>query len=396
MLKDLQYRLKTVLRARDMILWGLLLPVFFLFVFSMAFRSGKIEEETLPTTHIVVVGEKAFKEFLGEVGAVSTTWDGKNWSAEPPKKDSLPIALIEAEDEAAACQILDQGGAETYVTDAEKGMYETRKPRSTSTLVVQELLKSFQTTQKINANETLHAAIGEARERRGNTKENAAGFSMLTLDPEKREGTLDWMVNFQFSTIAYVTFYSFSIGGQILIDINANEGGLGVRAQVSPQSRRRQLLTVVLCYFLIYLVFSLVLYTLTRLFGMEATRGISPIAVLLLIVLGNFAGLLLGTFVGSLLPDHRGVRQGLGIAVPLILAFISGLMSSDVHRIVMEKAPFLHLYNPLGAVSNGLYALKTQGIGPLFQSSVWTLLLWVLVFFVLSALALRRDQYAHL
>ncbi|MDD2427911.1 MAG: hypothetical protein PHV73_07450, partial [Eubacteriales bacterium] len=100
-----------------------------------------------------------------------------------------------------------------------------------------------------------------------------------------------------------------------------------------------------------------------------------------------------GTALGALLPGKQGPKVALSISIPLLFALASGMMASPLHSLIMEKIPWLHNWNPLGMISNGLYALYSGGNLERYYQQLFGLGIFNLVCFALTMLGVRRSRY---
>ena len=63
--------------------------------------------------------------------------------------------------------------------------------------------------------------------------------------------------------------------------------------------------------------------------------------ILVLLLLGILTGIFMGTAVGSLFKGSTGIKTALGIGLPLALGFFSGMMASEIRKLVKNSIPFL-------------------------------------------------------
>lgn len=396
MRKLFAYHLKQIIRQRDALIWGFSLPIVLLLIFSMVFRPTTKEDLSLPVSRIgLIQGKEAdFPDFLADLEAKKGVWKNQKWTEETPNKDAeLPLVYGEFSTVNEARAAMNAGAIDAIVMDAKAGKYETRMARSYVLMVVQQVLRSYQT--KTNMEEIAKSAVTKAPPSVPAVAQEQK-VEALEVNPDLRKGGVDQMLSFQFACIAYITFYAFSMGNHLLDNLHANQSPLGLREQISPLERRKSFLLHFGAYLVIYIGFTLVLYLLLRLLGVEAATKTNVWALLLLLFLGQCCGIVIGVVVAALLPEAKGVRQAIGILLPLFLGFLSGMMVSGVRTSVQASAPLLDALNPVNMVNDGLYGLYTQGVGEIYHTAMAHLAITLVLFLGITIIALRRDRYESL
>lgn len=396
MRKLFAYHLKQIIRQREALIWGFSLPVVLLLIFSMVFRPTTKEDLSLPVSRIgLIQGQEAdFPDFMADLEAKKGVWKNQQWMEETPEKNAkLPLVYGNFSTLEEARAAMNAGAIDAIVLDAKAGKYETRMARSYVLMVVQQILRSYQT--KTNMEEIAKSAVTKAP-----TSVSAVAqeqkVEALEVNPDLRKGGVDQMLSFQFACIAYITFYAFSMGNHLLDNLHANQSPLGLREQISPLERRKSFVLHFGAYLVIYIGFTLVLYLLLRLLGAEAATKTNIWALLLLLFLGQCCGIVIGVVVAALLPEAKGVRQAIGILLPLFLGFLSGMMVSGVRTSVQAAAPLLDALNPVNMVNDGLYGLYTQGVGEIYHTAMAHLAITLVLFLGITIIALRRDRYESL
>lgn len=396
MRKLFAYHLKQIIRQREALIWGFSLPVVLLLIFSMVFRPTTKEDLSLPVSRIgLIQGQEAdFPDFMANLEAKKGVWKNQKWTEETPEKNAkLPLVYGNFSTLKEARAAMNAGAIDAIVLDAKAGKYETRMARSYVLMVVQQVLRSYQT--KTNMEEIAKSAVTKAPTSVPAVAQEQK-VEALEVNPDLRKGGVDQMLSFQFACIAYITFYAFSMGNHLLDNLHANQSPLGLREQISPLERRKSFVLHFGAYLVIYIGFTLVLYLLLRLLGVEVATKTNIWALLLLLFLGQCCGIVIGVVVAALLPEAKGVRQAIGILLPLFLGFLSGMMVSGVRTSVQAAAPLLDALNPVNMVNDGLYGLYTQGVGEIYHTAMAHLAITLVLFLGITIIALRRDRYESL
>lgn len=396
MRKLFAYHLKQIIRQREALIWGFSLPIVLLLIFSMVFRPTTKEDLSLPVSRIgLIQGQEAdFPDFMADLEAKKGVWKNQKWTEETPEKNAkLPLVYGNFSTLKEARAAMNAGAIDAIVLDAKAGKYETRMARSYVLMVVQQVLRSYQT--KTNMEEIAKSAVTKAPTSVPAVAQEQK-VEALEVNPDLRKGGVDQMLSFQFACIAYITFYAFSMGNHLLDNLHANQSPLGLREQISPLERRKSFVLHFGAYLVIYIGFTLVLYLLLRLLGVEVATKTNIWALLLLLFLGQCCGIVIGVVVAALLPEAKGVRQAIGILLPLFLGFLSGMMVSGVRTSVQAAAPLLDALNPVNMVNDGLYGLYTQGVGEIYHTAMAHLAITLVLFLGITIIALRRDRYESL
>lgn len=396
MRKLFAYHLKQIIRQREALIWGFSLPVVLLLIFSMVFRPTTKEDLSLPVSRIgLIQGQEAdFPDFMADLEAKKGVWKNQKWTEETPEKNAkLPLVYGNFSTLKEARAAMNAGAIDAIVLDAKAGKYETRMARSYVLMVVQQVLRSYQT--KTNMEEIAKSSVTKAPTSVPAVAQEQK-VEALEVNPDLRKGGVDQMLSFQFACIAYITFYAFSMGNHLLDNLHANQSPLGLREQISPLERRKSFVLHFGAYLVIYIGFTLVLYLLLRLLGVEVATKTNIWALLLLLFWGQCCGIVIGVVVAALLPEAKGVRQAIGILLPLFLGFLSGMMVSGVRTSVQAAAPLLDALNPVNMVNDGLYGLYTQGVGEIYHTAMAHLAITLVLFLGITIIALRRDRYESL
>ena len=362
----------------------------------MVFRPTTKEDLSLPVSRIgLIQGQEAdFPDFMADLEAKKGVWKNQKWTEETPEKNAkLPLVYGNFSTLKEARAAMNAGAIDAIVLDAKAGKYETRMARSYVLMVVQQVLRSYQT--KTNMEEIAKSAVTKAPTSVPAVAQEQK-VEALEVNPDLRKGGVDQMLSFQFACIAYITFYAFSMGNHLLDNLHANQSPLGLREQISPLERRKSFVLHFGAYLVIYIGFTLVLYLLLRLLGVEVATKTNIWALLLLLFLGQCCGIVIGVVVAALLPEAKGVRQAIGILLPLFLGFLSGMMVSGVRTSVQAAAPLLDALNPVNMVNDGLYGLYTQGVGEIYHTAMAHLAITLVLFLGITIIALRRDRYESL
>ena len=114
---------------------------------------------------------------------------------------------------------------------------------------------------------------------------------------------------------------------------------------------------------------------------------------LAILLSSNLVGISLGLFIGASNNANEGIKSGIAISSTLLMAFLAGMMSTDIKILVEGSAPLLGLLNPVNIVTTQMYRINYLDITASFTSGILTLLGMATLFLVLAQLFLRRKTY---
>ncbi len=69
------------------------------------------------------------------------------------------------------------------------------------------------------------------------------------------------------------------------------------------------------------------------------------------------------------------------------------MMASPLHSVIMKHVPWLHNWNPLGMITNGLYALYAGDSLARYNQQLLGLGIFILLCFGLTLIGIRRTRY---
>lgn len=197
----------------------------------------------------------------------------------------------------------------------------------------------------------------------------------------------------EFYTLIAMTCLYGGILGIVAINQNlANMSSNGRRVAVSPTSKFKLIISSSLASYLIQLIGLLLLFVYT-IFVLKVDYGDNLLYVIILSLVGCFAGLSLGIFIGSIFKTNENVKTGIIISVTMLGCFLSGMMGITMKYIIDKNIPILNKINPASMITDGLYSLYYYDTYDRFYFNVISLLVFSLVMLTISSVSLRRQKY---
>lgn len=199
------------------------------------------------------------------------------------------------------------------------------------------------------------------------------------------------MIEF-YTLIAMTCLY----GGMLsMVSINqtlANMSNKGKRTAVSPTKKGTIILSSLLASFITQLIGLAILFVYT-LFVLKVDYGNNFSLIMLLAVIGTFAGLSLGTFVGTIFKTNENTKTGILIAFTMLGCFLSGMMGITMKYIVDKNVPIINKINPASMITDGFYSLYYYNTLDRYWTNIISLLIFAFILIAISFFSLRRQKY---
>lgn len=205
----------------------------------------------------------------------------------------------------------------------------------------------------------------------------------------------DFIIIAYFSVIAMTCLYS---GATALYTTNfclPNMHHVGRRVAISPTPKSTLLLGGLLASYLVQLLGTFFLFFFL-LFVLKVDFGPNLHFVVLLACIGTLAGLSFGVTIAALIKANINVKNSLIVLPTMIGCFFAGMMNADTKYFIDQNFPLLNRLNPANLITDGLYALSSFGTIERYLLDLFSLIGFILFFFLLSYRVLRRQKYDSL
>ena len=199
------------------------------------------------------------------------------------------------------------------------------------------------------------------------------------------------MIEF-YTLIAMTCLYGATLSMYSLNQILPNMSNKGKRVGVSPVSKFKMILATLGASFIAQLVGVMLLFIFT-LFVLNVDYGSNIFLVILLAIVGSFAGLSLGVFVSSILKKNENTKLGFIIGLTMVCSFFAGMMGITMKYIIDKNAPIFNQINPVSMITDGLYALYYYDTLDRYIFNIISLLVFSFVLIFISFIFLRRQKY---
>ena len=144
--------------------------------------------------------------------------------------------------------------------------------------------------------------------------------------------------------------------------------------------------------FLVQIIGVLLLFVFT-IFVLNVDYGSNILLVILLAIVGSFAGLSLGVFASSVLKKSENTKLGFIIGLTMVCSFFAGMMGITMKYIIDKNVPIINQINPVSMITDGLYSLYYYDTLNRYLFNVISLLIFSFVLIIISFIFLRRQKY---
>ncbi len=376
-----KYALKQLFRQKEQVFWSLLFPIALASLFYFAF-SGLSEEEQFDAIPVAVVLSESEEEQLLETVVEELGKEGEDQFLQVTyATEEEALSLLEKK---AVTGILYDGMPVKLTISSE--MTSAKLEQSILNCFVEQFNMNYDAIEKIAVTnpDKLPEALEVLSAETSYNKETAYS-----------NGDLDEQLNYFFNLIAMTCLYSYMGGLTICTNNQGNISVLGARKCISPVHKMISLLGDLCAAFLFHFIcvaVSLVyiVFVLKINFGNEAGY------VILAALTGCIAGVSLGFFVGSIGKADNATKNGILMAVVMILSFLSGLMAGGMRMLVERICPQINRINSAALISDSFYSLTVYQSHERYFTNVITLIILSIVFCITGFFMVRREKYAAL
>ena len=199
------------------------------------------------------------------------------------------------------------------------------------------------------------------------------------------------MIEF-YSLIAMTCLYGAILSMYSLNQILPNMSSKGKRASISPIPKIKFIISSLCASYIIQVIGVILLFIYTVLV-LNVDYGNNLSYVILLALIGSFAGLSLGIFISTILKTNENSKLGIIIAITMVFSFLSGMMGITMKYIIDKNIPILNKINPVNMITDGLYSLYYYETLNRYYANVCSLLIFSIILILFSYIFLRRQKY---
>lgn len=388
---NFKYTLKTLFKSKALIFWTYAFPIILGTFFNMAFSNIESSEK-LEIIPIAIVENDALEKNM----AFSETFKTLSEEGEDQLFRTQYVSESEAIDLLAKKEIsgylLFEDTPKVVVNAS--GINETILKE-----VVEEIEQNSKIIRAIASEETAKHVTEQTSDEEIQNIMNSVIEKVVEMQ-KTNQANIENISNsnlsytmIEFYTLIAMTCLYGGILGMVAVNQNMpNMSNNGKRVSVSPLSKGKLILSSVLASYIVQLIGLLLLFLYT-VFVLKVDYGNQFSLLVLLSLIGSFAGLSLGIFVASILKASENTKTGIMISISMLGCFLSGMMGITMKYIIDKNIPLLNKLNPANMITDGFYSLYYYSTHERFYFNVISLLVFSIILIFLSTLSLRRQKY---
>lgn len=179
------------------------------------------------------------------------------------------------------------------------------------------------------------------------------------------------------------------------VDLQADLSNVGIRRNVAPMKKMKQVAIEFLATFTLFcVIMSIVMCFLVYVLNQDFGDNIG--LILLGTWAGSFAGIAIGIAIAVFCKGSQEKKEGLCTAFFMGSSFFSGLFMHTMPSIIEQNCPIINRINPASLIANGFKSLAVFGDYEQYAVNLITLFIIGALLIVISAMKLRRTKYASL
>lgn len=386
---NFKYYLKALLRNKMLIFWTFAFPIILGTLFKVAFSNIE-NSEKLDIINIAIVQNEEFENNEVFKTSFEKLSDENNedrlfntqYTTKEEAKDLLNkgeiIGYMELKQDKPVLTFVTNGIDETVFKHVAEEIVQTSDIiKQLSQTQIQKQIASG--NYIINYDEIYNKAIEMAKE--DNVELKNISNSNLSYT----------MIEF-YTLIAMTCLYGGMLSMVSINQILANMSNKGKRIAVSPTKKSIIILSSLLASYIVQLI-GLAILLLYTLFVLGVDYGSNTGLIILLAIVGSFAGLALGTFVGTIFKASENTKTGILIALTMLGCYLSGMMGITMKYVVDKNVPIINKINPASMITDGFYSLYYYDRLDRYWFNIASLLIFALILIVISFFSLRRQKY---
>ena len=388
-LHHFKYSFITLFKNKMLIFWTFAFPIILGTLFQMAFSNIE-NSEKLDVIDIAIVQNEDFNQNETYKTAFKELSDKNNpdrlfytrYTSEKKAKEMLSegeiVGYMKIKKEKPVLSFASSGMDETIFK------YITEEIEQTADLV--KNISAIEMKKEISSGNGLIDTKKIVQKAEQSVKE-----SNVKLKNISNKNLSETVIEF-YTLIAMTCLY----GGMLsMVSINqalANMSYKGKRIAVSPARKGMIVLSSLLAGYLVQLIGLAILFIYT-IFVLNVDYGNQTGFIILLALTGSFAGLSLGTFVGTVFKAEENTKTGILIALTMLGCFLSGMMGITMKYVIDKNIPVINKLNPAGMITDGFYSLYYYDTFGRYWFNIISLLIFAFLLISISFFCLRRQKY---
>ena len=384
---NFKYTLKALIRNKGLVFWTLAFPIIMAIFFNMAFSNIE-STESFDAIPVAIVSNEYYENNDMLKSTIESLSDehGSNY---------VFNSKYVSEDEAKT--LLNNDEVSGYVIFSEDGQKVV-----VNTNGVNQTIIKFVVEEVVQSEDTVDIIEEKVKDIFNNSESNGWLKTLLSLFSLMRDNSanildvsdsnMSYMMIEFYTLIAMTCLYGGIMGAVAINWCLANMSNVGKRLSMTPVSKIKLVLSSALAGYVVQLVGIILLLAFTA--GvLKVNYGDRINEIILLSLVGSFAGITMGVAVTSAIKVSEGAKTGILIGFTMLGCFFAGMMGVSMKYIVDKNMPIINKLNPANMITDGFYSLYYYGTLDRYYSNIASLLIFSGLMLVISILALRKQKY---
>ena len=373
------YRIKSTVRNYQVLFWTLGFPVILATFFGMAFANigAATEFETIKMGIVNTAEYKADTNFQTHLKEASDASDDPMF--ELTVFDTQEDAANALREKTISGYILEKDSMQLYIRSA--GIQPT-------------IMKTFidwymQTVSAINGIIADHPE--SAMKIPGILEKSITYVEDVNTNPNKPNS----MLTYYYALIAMTCLYGAFMGLTEVGAVQANQSATAARVNLAPVHKMK-VFACSLCSATLIQYLSILILIAYLIFVQKVDFGNQAGFILLASFAGCCAGVSFGAMMGAIVKKGDGIKTGVIIGFSMLMSFLAGLMSAKIKYTATKSFPILAYINPGNLIADAFYSLYYYETYNRYLLNVGLLFAFSFVFYFITYLIMRRQQYESL
>lgn len=377
---NFKYSLKILLRNKALIFWTFAFPIVLATLYNMAFSNIE-KKEALSIIDIAIVNSHDFDNNVMYKDVFNSLSNKDN-------EDRL--FNIKYTNEESAKALLEEKRIEGYLTFDNDEINITVSQSGINETIIRSVVDEIKSNTEIY--NTLISKNMDSSDYSILIKNinNEINNTKVKLN-NKTNANISYTMIEYYNLIAMAALYGGLISMFIINGKLANTSSVGKRVSISPIKKLSMLLGSLLASFIVQLIGLLLLFLYT-IFVIKVDYG-NLCLVLLLSILGVFAGLSLGIAIATKLKTSEGAKTGVLISITMLWCFLAGMTGITMKYVIDKNIPLLNIINPANMITDGFYSLYYYTDLNRFYFNIISLIIFSIIMILISLNDLIRRQY---
>ena len=385
-LHNFKYALKIIFRNKSLIFWTFAFPIILGTFFKLAFNN--IEKgETLSTIDIAIIDNQEFddNQFYKEAFNQLSTGENKMFNTKYTTLENAKKLLSDEEitgylvlsNDVINITVNSNGINETIIKtvvdeiNTNKNMYET--------LINKEIEEEFKSgNTNIDYKDIYNKVTGKI-------------ISDVKLNDISNSNLSYTMIEY-YTLIALTILYGGTISLYMVNKTLPNLSEVGKRVNTSSLKRSTILFSNLLASYVVQLIGLCILFVYC-IFVIKADFGDNLPLIILLSLIGVFAGLSMGVFIGVNVKASEGAKSGILIGITMLFNTLAGMTGVTLKYVIDKNIPIINKINPANMITDGFYSLYYLNGMNRYFFNIMSLIIFSIVLLRFSLKKLRRQQY---